>query len=148
EDLRAAAVSDAIFNRWFIEGITRQTYPAEVLEGLGPHMPKGWQEDMPLIGQKLDWLGVNYYTRSLNKAAPPGTPWPGVDRAEGTLRKTQRRWEIVPDGLEHLLSRMQAETGRLPLYVTEHGMASADEVLHGAARDKVREDFITAHLAA
>ena len=39
-DIGATALADAIFNRWFIEGITRRTYPAEVLAGLGPHMPE------------------------------------------------------------------------------------------------------------
>jgi beta-glucosidase len=147
EDRRAAGLADAIFNRWFIEGITRQTYPAEVLDGLGPHMPDGWEADMALIGQPIDWLGVNYYTRSLNKAAP-GAPWPPVARAEGDLPKTQMGWEIYPDGLEDFLTRMHGETGGLPLYVTENGMANADEVLNGAVRDELREDFITGHLAA
>ena len=32
---------DGIFNRWYIEGITRKTYPEEVLAGLAPHMPEG-----------------------------------------------------------------------------------------------------------
>ena len=34
-DVTAAALWDGIFNRWFIEGITKGTYPANVLEGLG-----------------------------------------------------------------------------------------------------------------
>ena len=57
-------------------------------------------------------------------------------------------WEVFPDGLDHFLMRMHAETGGLPLYVTENGMANADEVLNGAVRDEVREDFIAGHLAA
>ncbi|GAB1363822.1 hypothetical protein MASR1M32_30580 [Rhodobacter sp.] len=37
---------DAIFNRWFIEAITRRTYPTEALAGLAPHLPLGWEDDM------------------------------------------------------------------------------------------------------
>lgn len=147
-DKRASAVQDAIFNRWFIEGITRQTYPAEVLEGLGPHMPAGWQDDMSVIGQKLDWLGVNYYTRHIHADAP-GTAWPATRDVEGPLDKTQMGWEIYPDGLHHFLTRMARDyVGDLPIYVTENGMANADVLVDGAVTDKVREDFLFAHLDA
>ncbi len=147
-DRRAAAVHDAIFNRWFIEGITKGTYPAEVLEGLGPHMPEAWQDDMAVIGQKLDWLGVNYYTRHIHADAP-GTPWPATRDVVGPLDKTQMGWEIYPDGLHHFLTRMARDhVGDLPIYVTENGMANADELADGAVTDKVREDYLFAHLAA
>jgi beta-glucosidase len=43
---------------------------------------------------------------------------------------------------------MHKETGGLPLYVTENGMANADEVLNGAVRDELREDYILGHLGA
>jgi beta-glucosidase len=93
-DVLASATQDAIFNRWFIEGLTRGTYPAEAMAGLAPHMPKGWQEDMPLIGQKLDWLGVNYYTRGL-QSFDPDTPWPHLRPVSGPLPKTQMGWRAI-----------------------------------------------------
>ena len=145
EDLRAAACADGIFNRWYIEGITRQTYPEIVLEGLAPHMPANWQDDMALIGQPLDWLGINYYTRHI-QAAAPGTPWPAIRDVPGPLPKTQMEWEIYPDGLHHFLTRMARDyVGDLPLYVTENGMANPDLP---DLPDQVREDFLFAHLAA
>ena len=147
-DMAAAATQDAIFNRWFIEGITRQSYPAEALAGLAPHLPQGWQEDMPLIGQKLDWLGVNYYTRHIH-AADPDAPFPATREVEGPLAKTQMGWEIYPEGLQGFLTRMaQDYVGDLPLYVTENGMANADEIWNGAVSDQMREDFIAGHLTA
>jgi beta-glucosidase len=148
EDHQAAALWDGIFNRWFIEGITQGTYPTNVLEGLGPHMPQGWQDDMPLIGQKLDWLGVNYYTRHIN-AHDANAPWPHLKDGQGDLPKTQMGWEIYPDGLHHFLTRMARDyVGDLPLYVTENGMANADTLQDGAVSDDVRTDFLFAHLAA
>ncbi|WRH61167.1 MAG: GH1 family beta-glucosidase [Fuscovulum sp.] len=145
EDIRASARADGIFNRWYIEGITRQTYPEVVLEGLAPHMPANWQDDMALIGQPLDWLGINYYTRHI-QAAAPGTPWPSIREIPGPLPKTQMGWEIYPDGLHHFLTRMAREyVGDLPLYVTENGMANPDLP---DLPDQVREDFLFAHLAA
>ncbi|MCZ8079566.1 MAG: GH1 family beta-glucosidase [Rhodobacteraceae bacterium] len=145
EDVRASACADGIFNRWYIEGITCQTYPEIVLEGLAPNMPANWQDDMALIGQPLDWLGINYYTRHI-QAAAPGTPWPSIREIPGPLPKTQMGWEIYPDGLHHFLTRMAREyVGDLPLYVTENGMANPDLP---DLPDQVREDFLFAHLAA
>lgn len=148
EDQAASDLWDGIFNRWFIEGITRQTYPANVLEGLGPHMPQNWQDDMPVIGQKLDWLGVNYYTRHLHAHAP-GTAWPSLKDIPGDRPRTQMGWEIYPEGLHHFLTRLSKDyVGDLPIYVTENGMANADELEDGAVTDEVREHFLFDHLAA
>lgn len=144
-DLAAAAVQDAIFNRWFIEGLTKGTYPAEALAGLGPHMPTDWQADMGLIGGKLDWLGVNYYTRHIHAAAP-GTPWPATREVPGPLGKTQMGWEIYPEGLQGFLTRLACDhVGDLPIYVTENGMAHADVV---GVDDCLRESFIAQHFRA
>ncbi|MEZ5756194.1 MAG: GH1 family beta-glucosidase [Paracoccaceae bacterium] len=145
EDLAAAARADGINNRWFIEAITRQSYPDIVLQGLAPHMPDRWQDDMPLIGQKLDWLGVNYYTRHLH-AHDPAAPWPHLRDVTGPLPKTQMGWEIYPEGLHGFLTRMTRDyVGNLPIHVTENGMANADAA---DLPDQTREDFLFAHLAA
>jgi beta-glucosidase len=147
-DHRAATTWDGIFNRWFIGGITKGTYPAEVMEGLAPHMPEGWQADMPIIGQPIDWLGVNYYTRHI-LADTPGTPWPSLRDVPGPLPKTQMGWEMYPEGLHGFLTRMARDyVGDTPIYVTENGMANADELLNGAVQDAVREDYLFAHLDA
>jgi beta-glucosidase len=145
EDVTAAALWDGIFNRWFIEAITRRTYPENVLAGLAPHMPANWQDDMPVIGQRLDWLGINYYTRHILGHAP-GTPWPSLRDVAGDRPKTQMGWEIYPEGLHHFLTRMAKDyVGDLPLYVTENGMANADSP---DVPDTLREDFLFSHLAA
>ena len=147
-DVAAAALWDGIFNRWFIEGITKRACPDEVLAGLGPHMPEGWQDDMALIGQPLDWLGVNCYTRP-SIAHAPGAPWPALRDMPGTLPRTQMGWEIYPHGLESFLMRMERDyVGNLPLYVTENSMANADVVEDDAVTDRIREDYLFSHLAA
>jgi beta-glucosidase len=148
QDHTAAALWDGIFNRWFIEGITRQTYPDNVLSGLGPHMPHSWQDDMPTIGQPLDWLGVNYYTRHLH-AHDPAAPWPHLRDVPGPLPRTQMGWEIYPDGLQSFLTRMARDyVGDLPIYVTENGMANADRLEDGTVTDRIREDYLFSHLHA
>jgi beta-glucosidase len=146
EAIAAAHRYDGYYNRFFLSGIFRKEYPADVLEALGPHMPAGWQDDFDLIGEPLDWCGLNYYTRSV--IAPSDGPWPSLKGVEGPLPKTAMDWEIYPEGLKHFLKRTHEDyTHGLPLYVTENGMASYDTVENGAVYDPARMDFLDAHLA-
>ncbi len=148
EDVAAAGRADAIFNRWFIESIAGQGYPQEVLDGIGPHMPAGWQDDLATISAPLDWLGVNYYTRALY-ADDPTAPWPACRAIEGTLPKTAMGWEIRPEGLCEFLVRLSEGPAKgLPIYVTENGMAGDDILEGGALHDPVRMGFIDGHLSA
>ena len=144
----AAARQDAIYNRWFIEAVRKGAYPAEALEGFAPHMPKGWEDDMAEISQPIDFLGVNYYTRSLI-VADEGQPWPHVGSVRGPLDKTQMGWEIYPDGLRDTLIRMARDyMGDLPMFVSENGMAWDDTVQNGAVYDPEREAYMASHIAA
>ena len=147
EAAAAARLYDAIYNRWFLSGMFHQTYPAEALAGLGPHLPARWQDDMATIAAPLDWVGLNYYTRKL--IAPVSGPWPGHHEVPGPLPKTAMGWEIYPEGLEFFLRRTAAEyTGTLPLHVTENGMANADVLRAGGVDDPARTAYLAAHLAA
>lgn len=147
---QSAAVdrADALGNRWFIESIAKGTYPEVALEGLGPHMPLGWQDDMTVISSPIDWLGINYYSRNI-VSEDPGAPWPSTRSHEGPLPKTQMGWEIYPDGLRNLLIRMSRDyVGDLPIVVSENGMAWADQIEDGAVEDEVRMSFIASHMGA
>jgi beta-glucosidase len=144
EDIAAATRYDAIYNRFFAGGLFKGEYPPEVLEGLGPHLPEGWQDDFATIQAPLDWLGVNYYTRKLIRHAEG--PWPTYAEAPTRLPLTQMGWEIYPDGLRDFLIRNAREySGDLPIYVTENGMANPDTV---DMPDTARMDYLTAHLGA
>lgn len=148
EAARAAATTDAIFNQWYISAITKGSYPADALDGLAAHMPKGWENDMAEISQPIDWLGVNYYTRH-KVGADPAAVWPHAAGHEGPGDKTQMGWEIYPDGLHGFLVRMARDyVGDMPIYVTENGMAWDDRVENGAVHDPQRESFINDHMQA
>ncbi|GKY87692.1 GH1 family beta-glucosidase [Sinisalibacter aestuarii] len=138
---------DAIYNQFFLSGMFRGRYPQEVIDGLGAYLPKGWEDDMALISQPVDWCGINYYTRKLIGPAPG--PWPALAEHEGPLPKTDMGWEIYPEGLEHFLTMVARDfTGDLPIYVTENGMAAPDILTDGAVRDDDRIAYIDAHVAA
>nr|WP_156800959.1 GH1 family beta-glucosidase [Oceaniovalibus guishaninsula] len=146
EAARAATLYDGYYNRFFLSGLFNKSYPADVLEGLGPHMPKGWQDDFDTIGAPLDWFGINYYTRKM--IAPDDGPWPHHHEVPGPLPKTQLGWEIFPEGLHAFLRRIhEGYTRGLPLYVTENGMAAPDRIKDGDINDARRIDYLNAHMA-
>ena len=140
----AARRYEAIYNRFFVGGLFKGAYPQEVMQGLEPHMPKGWQDDFARISQPLDWFGVNYYTCK-RIGNDPGA-WPSVTEMEGPLPKTQMGWEIYPDGLHDILTWLhQNYTGDLPIYITENGMSHPDEI---NVPDDARMAYLDSHLAA
>ncbi|MBN2905885.1 MAG: beta-glucosidase [Rhodobacteraceae bacterium] len=143
----AAARHDAIYNRFFVQAMTQGRYPPDALEGLGPHLPPGWQADLATISRPLDWLGVNYYTLKRLRAAPG--PWPGLCAAPAQGATTDMGWEIAPQALTGLLTWLaRGYTGALPLYVTENGMAARDVMRAGGVQDEDRIAYLAAHLQA
>jgi beta-glucosidase len=77
----------------------------------------------------LDWIGVNYYSRTF-----VGWPWPEAS-SHGSGERTDFGWEIYPEGLRQVLNRV----GRFgkPVVVTENGISDAD--------DEQRSAYIVAH---
>lgn len=148
EDVAAATRQDGYYNRWFIQAITQKSYPDDILDGFAGHMPAGFEKDLDAIGAPIDWLGVNYYTRS-NLAHDPDSPWPSVKSVPGPLPKTDMGWEIYPDGLHGVLTRLARDyTKDTPMVVTENGMAWDDHVRNGRVDDAERVAYFDGHLAA
>ena len=146
EAAKAATLYDGYYNRFFLSGLFKGGYPDDVMEGLGPHMPSGWQDDFTTIGTPVDWVGLNYYT--CKRIAPNNDPWPAHEEVPGPLPKTQMDWEIFPEGLHFFLKRCHEDyTKGLPLYVTENGMANADQITDGTVNDAERIAYVDAHLA-
>lgn len=143
----AARTYDAIFNRFFVEGLFRGSYPEEALEGLAPHLPAGWDQDFSTIGAPLDWFGLNYYT--CKRLGPAPGPWPALAEVPGPLPKTAIGWEICPEGLHHFLARIARDyTGGLPLHVTENGLAAPDAAMGDTCADAGRIAYYAEHLEA
>ncbi|WP_289041582.1 GH1 family beta-glucosidase [uncultured Aliiroseovarius sp.] len=145
---RAAHVQDAIYNRFFISGLTKGIYPDEVLKGIEPHLPDRWQDDFATITAPIDWIGVNYYTRKhYGPAEDPAAPWPATCEHKGPLPKTAIGWEVYPEGLSHFLDMVATEyTGDLPIYVTENGMAGVVEHTGDPTHDPDRAAYLADHM--
>ncbi len=142
EDSQAARLWDGLFNRWYLAGVCLGEYPTDIVTKLGSRLPDEWVDDLRLIGRRIDWLGINYYTRALMRHAPGTEPIP-VDKAEGPLEKTDLGWEFYPQGLTELLIRVHEEYTRRPIYITENGMAEK-----AGLDDERRIRFHAEHLKA
>jgi beta-glucosidase len=124
EDIDAADRIDALLNRQFLD---------PVLAGDGP---------------RLDFLGVNYYSRHVVRAGQRSgkpSPWVGAEDVEWVSRglpRTDMGWEIDADGLYDVLARMHRDYPPVPLYVTENGAA-----FEGVA-DPQRIAYLDGHLRA
>jgi beta-glucosidase len=148
EAAAAAKIYDGIYNRWFLSAFYSGSYPADVLEGLERHLPEGWQDDMKTIAARVDWAGINYYTRKLVAPGASGAFGDLEDRA-GDLPQTTMGWEIYPEGLYQMLKRVGGAYARgLPLYVTENGMSADDSLRGGKVDDRARTGYLDAHLGA
>lgn len=143
---KAASLYDGIYNRWFVQALSKGSYPDDVMKVFEPYMPKNFASDLAAISAPIDWLGINYYTRKL---IAPGAANMAVDFEESTgdLDKTSMGWEIYPEGLSYFLTRLHQDfTGDLPIVVSENGMSANDVVENGYVNDEVRIDFINQHL--
>lgn len=136
---------DGIYNRWFDESIFNGTYPEEVLTLFEDHMPDNYINDMAIIKEPLDWVGTNYYTRSLIQP-DKSEPNIGFKCVRGNLPKTDMGWEIAPEGLTHFIKRTTHYAPDLPHYITENGMAAADDIRQGNLLDLDRIDYFNSHL--
>ena len=146
EDRAKTSLEDGRLLRWYMDPLFKARYPQDVLEALGQDAPQIQAGDLDTIATPIDWLGVNYYTRSVISA---GLPW-DVRSSGRTL--TDMDWEIYPEGLTELLVRMARDYAVPPLFITENGGAFKDQLTQTESGPRVhdadRTDYIARHIAA
>jgi beta-glucosidase len=142
-DLEAAAADHDWLNRWFLDPLVGRSYPALPAWARGQARDQVRDGDMELIAAPLDFLGVNYYSRTVVRS-----PFlPPLEPAGGPPEQTGLSWEVYPAGLVEVLGFVASRTGSLPLYVTENGAAYPVDVAK-PERDPARVSFLRRHLDA
>jgi beta-glucosidase len=141
-DLAQARLDDGRQLRWFMNPLFKGAYPDDVLAFLGADAPCIGAGDLDVIATPMDFLGLNYYSRSVASA---DASW---DSARSGLARTEMGWEIYPDGLTELLLRLHRDYALPPLYVKENGGAFKDEWVDGQVHDADRVTYIASHIAA
>jgi len=143
---------DALWNRQYLDLLFRARYPEDLLAWLAekdavPEMEEG---DLQLISEKIDFLGVNYYSRNKQKYDPEQD---GIletyTRNDADANVNALNWEIYPEGLYHEIVRVHEQYRQLPVYITENGGAFTDDVLSrdGQIHDRQRIDYLQSHFA-
>jgi beta-galactosidase len=134
EDVKAASTASHMYNHAFIETLIH----GESLLATSESLKK-----------KLDWIGVNYYTRMVVAGEKRGQGWRyipgygflctpgGTSRAERPC--SEFGWETYPEGLEKLLEELFNKYN-VPLIVTENGIADST--------DKHRPSYLITHLVS
>jgi beta-glucosidase len=149
-DQAATRRADAYMNRQYLDPVFLGRDPEELPGIFGEAWPRWPDDDATLIRQPLDFVGINYYTRSVTRFDP--RPWllhaTSVPQPRATY--TETGWEVFAQGLTDALVRVMERYGNPPAYVTENGAAFFDPpALEGdRLADPLRIDYLRAHLAA
>lgn len=152
-DREAADFYDLLLNRMFADPVLTGRYP----EGIGDLMPgsaEGVEADLEVIGEPLDWYGVNYYAPT-RVGAPQGAEieFGGVTlpaELPFSVREIEGRpltdfgWPVVPEGLTELLTGFRDRYGdRLPpVVITENGCS------YEGLDDRDRIAYLDGHVRA
>jgi beta-glucosidase len=142
-DRAKAVIEDGLLRRWYLDPIYHGKYPEDALAHLGADAPAVQPGDLAAIRQPVDFVGVNYYTRSVVSAQGE---WDAKAAGKDT---TAMGWEIYPQGLTELLVNLKRDYPIPALIVTENGGAF-DDVLTGDGRvhDARRTRYVAQHIAA
>jgi beta-galactosidase len=148
-DIKAADYLNMIHNHFFIQAISKGWLDENLNE------IKEMGETDNYLGNRLDWLGVNYYSRFVVKGRSfmlakyfAGTSViPSVVQGYGFASQPYSKsadglltsgigWELYPEGLLDALREMK-KFGK-PIYVTENGVSDV--------RDVLRPRFLVEHI--
>ena len=132
-------------NSWWMDPVLLGKYPEDGVAVAGKDMPKFKPTDLDEMKQPLDYLGLNIYKADNYKRgvdgkpeqvpAPPGYPRAGSD------------WEPITPGCMYWGPRFFFDRYKLPLSITENGLATRDQVfLDGKIHDPQRIDYMHRYL--
>jgi beta-glucosidase len=147
-DRLAAAQIDGALNRTFLDPLVGRGYPDVVPYDRAILESFVRDGDMDSIAAPLDFLGVNYYTRRIERST-------AVADAENAPRTVFERpaptamgWEVYPEGLFEALEWLDNDYGFPAYYITENGAAYPDVVdERGWVQDDDRVSYLRHHLA-
>ena len=145
-DVVAARNFSYVYNEWFLNAVVNGELDEDLDGETGP------QSRVHHLRGKVDWIGVNYYTRCVLRAAESKRPpslLASFEIVEGYGRLCEPRsrsraglptsdfgWEVYPKGLYDSIE-ICLKYGK-PILVTENGVADEGDVL--------RPSFIVEHV--
>jgi len=145
-DRQAAVRFDGVLNRMFLDPLLKARYPEDMAALFGALFPQVQPGDLERIAAPLDFLGVNYYSRSVVRH-DPDFPLIQASQIQPQGSEYSQMWEIYPPGMHGLLTRIWADYRPADIFVTENGIPVPDAPdLDGRVRDERRIRYLRDHL--
>ena len=144
EDAAAAMRADGYLNRWFLDPLHGRGYPKDMVALYAPYFDRARELDG--YHGRLDFLGVNYYTRRLTKAGDGPLQLDRVER--NGAERTAIGWEVHPASFRKILTRVHRDYAPREMFVTENGAAYDDIVDDDRVDDTTRVSFLSRHFLA
>ncbi|MSS11336.1 glycoside hydrolase family 1 protein [Clostridium sp. WB02_MRS01] len=171
ETKKAMRYADNYCNNWVLDTAVKGEIPADLLGKLkleGIDLSFMNEEDLHIISEnRVDYLGLNYYARTLVKAYTEGETTLIVNNSgkngKGTSKTIVKNWfeqvqdpnseytewdtEIYPKGLYDGLIRAH-QRYRLPIFITENGIGYYEDVNVECVQDNWRISYMNDHINA
>ena len=150
-DQAAVQRHDGLRNRWFLDPLFGRGYPQDTLALLGEAAPAVLPGDLDAIATATDFLGVNYYFPEMVADDPTAQHSPMRSRLveRHGVERTGFGWEVSPQGLVDLLTRVQRDYAPPVIQLTENGSTFEDVLTpDGRVHDAERLSYLQRHLAA
>lgn len=175
EDQRAAYLDYTLSNKFMLDACFKGEYPKETIDTINEIMTKNggrlkiYDGDLDVLksaSEKIDFLGMNYYSSHFLKAYEgeseihhngTGEKGTNIFALKGIGQRvnnpkvptTDWDWPIYPKGLHDMLVRIKNDYPNYKkIYVTENGMGYKDNFENGKIDDAPRVDYIKQHLEA
>jgi beta-galactosidase len=161
EDIEAAERALLFFIGWFADPIWLGDYPQVMKDRLGNRLPAFSEDEKKKLLGSSDFLGLNHYTTmyaaqsegDIKKVSAFGNGGLSEDQdvelsSDPSWRLTTLNWAVVPWGCTKLLQWLSNRYGNPPIYITENGFTTPDELVDGAVNDQDRIDYTKEYLQA
>ncbi|KAL1300247.1 hypothetical protein HN51_044924 [Arachis hypogaea] len=161
-DRKAAKRALDFWFGWFAHPITYGDYPESMRSLVGSRLPKFKKHESEYVKGSFDFLGVNYYTTNFaENALSTNTVNQSFLTDMHTVLSTVRRgvavgiptalnWLFIyPKGLHHLLLYIKDNYKNPTIYITENGVAEANNAskpIKEALKDSIRIRYHDGHL--
>lgn len=130
---------------WWSDPVVLGHYPEDGLKYLEKYLPDGWEADLALICQPLDFYAQNMYNGRLVRAKGDGYEQEELPVGHA---KTAMQWPVTPDAL-YWGPKFLYERYHLPFIITENGMSGNDCVyVDGTVHDPQRINYMHRYLRA
>jgi len=128
-----------------VDPVIKGEYPKSIVKKVEKYNGMIIYEDLNIIKNTSDFLGVNLYSRMV------------IDYDEnGKIEKvlvpnsevTDIGWEVYPDAMFDMLNLLKDKYDNIPIYITENGASYQYPVTNGKVHDAKRVEYLQLYISA